>query len=114
MATTELPLRQRERECCTPQRLMRPERVDQLTDVLKALADPTRLQMVAILREAKDSVCICDLTATFDLSQPTISHHMARLRAAGLVESDKGGKWCYYRLRSDLPAPVRRVIDSIA
>jgi ArsR family transcriptional regulator len=113
MATLELPVREA-RECCVPQKTMRPERVDQLTEVLKALADPTRLQMVAILRDAKDSVCICDLTATFDLSQPTISHHMARLRSAGLVESDKDGKWCYYRLRTDLAAPVRRVIDAIA
>lgn len=113
MATIELPVGQ-ERVCCTPQRLMRAERVEQLTEVLKALADPTRLQMVAILRDSTDSVCICDLTASFDLSQPTISHHMARLRAAGLVESDKDGKWCYYRLRTDLPAPVKRLIDAIA
>lgn len=113
MATTLLPVRDA-RECCVPQKLMRSDRVDRLTEVLKALADPTRLQMVAILRDAKASVCICDLTATFDLSQPTISHHMARLRSAGLVESDKGGKWCYYRLRTDLAAPVKRLIEAVA
>lgn len=113
MATVELPTTQQEKVCCTPQKVMRADRVDQLTEVLKALADPTRLQMVTILRDAEDSVCICDLTATFDLAQPTISHHMARLRTAGLVESDKDGKWCYYRLRRDLPAPVKRLIDAI-
>ncbi|MBM4434217.1 MAG: helix-turn-helix transcriptional regulator [Chloroflexi bacterium] len=113
MATVELPVREQEKVCCTPQKLMRADRVEQLTDVLKALADPTRLQMVAILREAKESVCICDLTATFDLSQPTISHHMARLRAAGLVESDRDGRWCYYRLRTDLAAPVKRLVEAV-
>lgn len=114
MGALGLQDRERERSCCTPQKLMRPERVDLLSEALKALADPTRLQMVAILRDATESVCICDLTATFDLSQPTISHHMARLRSAGLVEADRGGKWCYYRLRTDLPAPVRRLIEAVA
>jgi ArsR family transcriptional regulator len=113
MATVELPVRQRG-EVCTPLRRMRPERVAEMTEVVKALADPTRLEMVAILRDAKTAVCICDLTATFGLSQPTMSHHMARLRDAGLVESDKDGIWCYYRLRRDLSPAVKRIVDSIA
>ena len=109
----ELPVRERG-VCSAPPRRMRAEHVAELTDVMKALGDPTRLEIVGILRAAKEPVCICDLTAAFDLSQPTLSHHMARLRDAGLVETAKQGIWCYYRLRTDLPPPIRRVVDAIA
>src|SRR5437764_6331333 len=63
----------------------------------KALADPTRVAIVNRL-SAADEVCVCDLTATFDLSQPTISHHLRLLREAGLVEARRRGTWSYYRL----------------
>src|SRR4051794_6140511 len=68
----------------------------------KALADPTRVAIVNRLAAA-DEVCVCDLTATFDLSQPTISHHLRVLRDAGLVTSARRGTWMYYRL---VPAAV--------
>ncbi|MBI2982909.1 MAG: metalloregulator ArsR/SmtB family transcription factor [Chloroflexi bacterium] len=109
-----LPMVERQRGvCCTPERRMPAERVEQLTEALKALSDPTRLEIVAILRDATEPVCVCDLTSTFDLSQPTLSHHMARLRQAGLVESEKRGIWAFYRLRSDLPAGARRIVEAI-
>lgn len=116
MATTTLiPMAERERGvCCVPARRLRTDKVEQLTDVLKALADPTRLQMVLILRDASEPVCVCDFTQTFDLTQPTVSHHMARLREAGLVECEKRGIWAFYRLRRDLPAAVGRLIEAIA
>jgi len=113
MATVELPVRQRG-ECCAPRRRLRADRVVALSGVLKALADPTRLEIVAILRDAPQAVCICDLEATFDLSQSTLSHHMGKLREAGLVEGGRQGIWCYYGLRRDLPPPVRRIVDAIA
>jgi ArsR family transcriptional regulator len=81
-------------------------------DVLRALADPTRLQIVACLAAAADPVCVCDFTAAFGLSQPTVSHHMARLRAAGLVESGRRGVWAHYRLREDLSPAVRRLLEA--
>lgn len=114
MVTARVPVAERERGvCCAPVRRLRSDRVEQLSEVLKALADPTRLQMVAILKDAAEPVCVCDLVATFGLSQPTVSHHMARLREAGLVESEKRGIWAFYRLRPDLPAAVRRLVDAI-
>lgn len=114
MVTARVPLAERERGvCCAPVRRLRSDRVEQLSEVLKALADPTRLQMVAILKDAAEPVCVCDLVATFGLSQPTVSHHMARLREAGLVESEKRGIWAFYRLRTDLPVAVRRLVDAI-
>ena len=99
--------------CCAPARRLHPDRVAQLTEVLKALADPTRVEIVGILRNSELPVCICDLTAAFDLSQPTLSHHMAKLREAGLVEVEKRGIWAFYQLRRDLPAAARRVVEAI-
>lgn len=80
---------------------------------LKAIADPTRLAMLAALRKAEQPICICDFTGALALSQPTISHHVAKLREAGLVDSERSGIWIYYRLRRDLPERVARVLDAL-
>jgi ArsR family transcriptional regulator len=84
--------------CCGPQTepLTEPER-EQVAARFRALADPTRVAIVNCL-SAADEVCVCNLTETFDLSQPTISHHLKILREAGLVESTRRGTWAYYRL----------------
>jgi len=70
---------------------------DELAARFKALADPTRVAIVNRLAAA-DEVCVCDLNAAFDLSQPTISHHLKILREAGLVDSTRRGTWAFYRL----------------
>jgi ArsR family transcriptional regulator len=100
--------------CCVPKRRVRAERIADLAVVMKALSDPTRLEMVTMLRDAKEPICVCDFTATFELSQPTISHHMAKLREVGLVDCERRGVWALYRLRRDMSPPVRRVIDALA
>jgi ArsR family transcriptional regulator len=69
----------------------------ELSRRLKALADPTRLAIVSCLLSAPESVCVCDLTCEFDLGQPTISHHLKRLRQAGLVRAQRRGTWVHYR-----------------
>lgn len=97
--------------CCPPSIPMPATRVDASVEVLKALADPTRLQMIGVLKRSAEPVCICDFTAAFDLSQPTISHHMAKLREAGLVEATKDGIWAYYRLSRRLEAKTRALLD---
>lgn len=99
--------------CCTVDLMVPSDRAEEIADVMKALADPTRLQMVLALRDAKEPACICDFTATFSLSQPTVSHHMAKLREAGLVEATRRGIWAYYRLKPHLPERVRKIIDAI-
>jgi len=81
--------------------------------LMKALGDPTRLTMVASLWKARAPICICDFTAGLGLTQPTISHHMARLKEAGLVDSDKKGIWIYYRLRDKLPAETRKLLSRL-
>jgi DNA-binding transcriptional ArsR family regulator len=86
---------------------------DQTSELMKALADPTRLTMMASLWKAQAPICICDFTAGMDLSQPTISHHMAKLKEAGLVESEKRGIWIYYRLRADLAVNTRRLLAQL-
>lgn len=97
--------------CSPPAMPMALAKVDQSVEVLKALADPTRLQMVGILKRSAEPVCICDFTAAFDLSQPTISHHMAKLRAAGLVDVSKSGIWAYYRLAGRLEPKTRALLE---
>ena len=83
------------------------ERTSQL---IKALADPTRLTMIASIWKAEAPICICDFTAGLGLSQPTISHHMAKLKEVGLVESEKKGIWIYYRLSADLAPATRELL----
>jgi len=92
--------------CCGPETPPLPvEARDELAARFKALADPTRVAIVNRLA-ASDEVCVCDLNAAFDLSQPTISHHLKILREAGLVDSKRRGTSAYYRL-------VPEAIDSL-
>ena len=70
---------------------------EELAERFRALADPTRVAIVNRLSGAEE-LCVCDLTGAFELSQPTISHHLKILREAGLVESTRRGTWAYYRL----------------
>ena len=78
-----------------------------LARVFKALGDPVRLRLVSLIgaREGGE-VCVCELTRAFDLSQPTISHHLKVLREAGLIDSERRGTWVYYRL---VPAALERM-----
>ena len=112
MALKELPvIRQRGACCALPE--VDGRWADRTSDLMKALADPTRLTMMASLWKAQAPICICDFTAGLDLSQPTISHHMAKLKEAGLVESDKQGIWVYYRVRADLPVDQRKLLAQL-
>ena len=112
MAYKELTVLRERGVCCAVPEVDRGWAEDTAA-LLRALADPTRLTMVAALWKAEQPVCICDFTATLDLTQPTISHHMARLKDAGLVEADKKGIWAYYRLRDDLSPATRRLLGQL-
>ena len=84
--------------CCDP--VVYPdverEQAVRMAAVAKALGDPIRLQLVDVLRKHAGKVCVCELVPLFDLSQPTISHHLKVLRDAGLVASERQGLWAYY------------------
>ena len=87
--------------CCAP--LLREpitaSQADELARLLKALADPTRLQLVSMVAAREDGeACVCDLTEPLGLSQPTISHHLKVLVDAGIFTRDKRGVWAYYSL----------------
>src|SRR4051812_20434950 len=84
--------------CCEPVVYPDVER-DQairIAAVAKALGDPVRLQLVDVLRKHAGKVCVCELVPLFDLSQPTVSHHLKVLREAGIVGSERVGLWAYY------------------
>jgi ArsR family transcriptional regulator, arsenate/arsenite/antimonite-responsive transcriptional repressor len=98
--------------CCGPATEPLPEKArDELAARFKALADPTRVAIVNRLAAAPE-VCVCDLTASFDLSQPTISHHLKILRDAGLVESSRRGTWAYYRLVPEAVESLRLALGA--
>jgi len=112
MALKTLPVIRQRGVCCgLPE--VDVDWAESTASLMKALADPTRMTMVASLWKAAAPICICDFTAGLELSQPTISHHMGKLKEAGLVESDKRGLWTYYSLRADLPAATRKLIAGL-
>jgi ArsR family transcriptional regulator len=83
-----------------------------LARVFKALGDPVRLRLVSLIGARQGGeVCVCDLTSAFDLTQPTISHHLKVLREAGLIDSERRGTWVYYRL---VPAALDRMAAMLA
>ncbi len=84
---------------------------ENLATTFKALGDPTRVAIVNRL-STMEAACVCDLTAAFDLSQPTISHHLRILRDAGLVEAERRGTWAYYRLVPDAIDSLRAVFGA--
>jgi ArsR family transcriptional regulator len=89
--------------CCSPlssEPLSR-EQAEQVAPLLKALADPVRLRLMSLVAShAGGEACVCDLTGAFELSQPTISHHLKVLHEAGLLDREKRGVWVYYRART--------------
>ena len=112
MAIKELPM-VRERGTCCELPVVKESWANETSDLMKALADPTRLTMLASLWKSDDPICICDFTAGLELSQPTISHHMAKLREARLVDCEKRGIWVYYRLHDKLAPSTRRLLGQL-
>ncbi|TDB72839.1 helix-turn-helix transcriptional regulator [Micromonospora sp. KC723] len=98
-----------ETPCCPPltQRRVPAETAAVLAPAFKALGDPVRLRLLSMIASAEGGeACVCDLTPAFDLTGPTISHHLKTLREAGLVDAERRGTWVYYRAR---PAILRQL-----
>lgn len=82
---------------------------ERIAGVLKALADPNRLQLLSLIQAAPEQeACVAELTEPLGLSQPTVSHHLRILAEAGVVQRDKRGVWAYFRL---VPETMRIVAD---
>ena len=86
--------------CCEPLVFpeVRPDGAERLAAVAKALSDPIRVQLVDVLRQHAGEVCVCELVPLFDVSQPTLSHHLKKLREAGIVGVERRGLWAYYHV----------------
>ncbi|HTV93899.1 MAG TPA: metalloregulator ArsR/SmtB family transcription factor [Verrucomicrobiae bacterium] len=98
--------------CCPPAHVATDDFEPQAT-LMKAIADPYRLTMLATLAAAEDEVCVCDFTDALPLNQPTVSHHLRILREAGLVNCERRGTWVYYRLAPDANARVSAALQSV-
>jgi ArsR family transcriptional regulator len=84
--------------CCEPLVFpeVTPEGADRVAAIAKALSDPIRVQLVDVLRQHAGEVCVCELVPLFNVSQPTLSHHLKKLRDAEIVGVERRGLWAYY------------------
>jgi ArsR family transcriptional regulator len=101
--------------CCAPltREPLTQDQADQIAPLLKALADPVRLRLMSLIASHEGGeACVCDLTGPFDLSQPTISHHLKVLHDAGLLDRDKRGVWVYYRARTEALTALATLIGT--
>ncbi|HEU5222131.1 MAG TPA: metalloregulator ArsR/SmtB family transcription factor [Candidatus Lumbricidophila sp.] len=100
--------------CCSPLMSSTPMSTDQaerIVPLLKALADPVRIRLLSLVaaREGREA-CVCDLSDAFELSQPTISHHLKVLHEVGLLDRTKRGTWVYYSIRTEALADLGALI----
>jgi ArsR family transcriptional regulator len=99
--------------CCSPlvgEPLAAPA-ARELAGVFKALGDPVRLRLFSLIASHADGeACVCELTGEFDVSQPTISHHLKVLREAGLLSSERRASWVYYRVEPEAMRALASVL----
>src|ERR1700754_952384 len=101
--------------CCAPvtRAPLNEEQSIELARVFKAIADPVRLRLLSLIAShAGGEACVCDLTDAFDLTGPTISHHLKVLRQAGMIDCERRGTWVYYRVHPEVLARLSAVLQS--
>ncbi len=98
--------------CCSPiaVRPLDPDQAAAVAPLFKALGDPVRLRLMSMIASVPE-MCVCDLTPAFELSGPTISHHLKVLREAGLVDSERRGTWVWYRVRPEAFRQLGALLD---
>lgn len=102
--------------CCSP--LMKEplshEAAEAIAPLVKAIADPVRLRLLSLVAcHAGGEACVCDLNDAFDLSQPTISHHLKILHESGLLDRTKRGVWVYYRVNAAAMAAFGALLGGV-
>ncbi len=103
--------------CCAPlvDEPLSAEAAERISSLVKALADPVRLRLVSLVAAHQGGeACVCDLNDAFDLSQPTISHHLKVLHEAGLLEREKRGVWVYYRINAAALGDLGALLGGVA
>jgi ArsR family transcriptional regulator len=87
------------------------EEADSTAALFKALADPARVKIVNLLASSGAPVCACEFEPALGLSQPTVSHHLKKLTAAGLLDREQGGKWAYFSINPDAAGRLAGLVD---
>ena len=103
--------------CCSPvtKQPLTAAQAEAVSPLLKALADPARLRLLSLVAAHENGeACVCDLNDAFDLSQPTISHHLKVLHEAGLLDREKRGTWVYYAVRAEALADLVALLGGTA
>ena len=103
--------------CCSPvtREPLSADQANLVVPMLKAIADPVRLRLLSLVASHDGGeACVCDLNDAFDLSQPTISHHLKLLHEAGLLDRDKRGVWVYYRVSTSALGDLVRMLGGVA
>jgi ArsR family transcriptional regulator len=101
--------------CCSPlaSEPLSPQQAEVLAKAFKALGDPVRLRLLSLIAaQSGRDVCVCDLTSVFEVTQPTISHHLKVLREAGLITGERRGTWVYYQAEPQILAYLSRVLET--
>ena len=102
--------------CCSPltRESLSQDDAERIAPLLKALADPARLRLLSLVASHEGGeACVCDLNDAFDLSQPTISHHLKVLHGAGLLDREKRGIWVYYRARTEAMTAIGALMGAV-
>ena len=102
--------------CCPPltREPLTEDDAERIAPLLKALADPVRLRLLSLIASHDGGeACVCDVSVAFDLSQPTISHHLKVLHEAGLLEREKRGVWVFYRAQTEAMAALGGLIGAV-
>ncbi|MEM9513823.1 MAG: metalloregulator ArsR/SmtB family transcription factor [Actinomycetota bacterium] len=100
--------------CCQPGEPIPHDDAARVAELFAALADPVRLQILSMIATAPDGeVCACDFVGPIERSQPTVSHHLKVLAAAGVVATERRGRWIWYRLAADTPEAIADAFDDV-
>ncbi|MFZ2504157.1 MAG: metalloregulator ArsR/SmtB family transcription factor [Nocardioides sp.] len=102
--------------CCSPltQQPLSAADASRISPLLKALSDPVRLRLLSLVASHRDGeACVCDLNDAFELTQPTISHHLKVLHEVGLLDRSKRGVWVYYAIRREALADLGTLIGGV-
>jgi ArsR family transcriptional regulator len=102
--------------CCSPltRQPLSAAQAERIVPLVKAIADPVRLRLLSLVASHADGeACVCDLNDAFDLSQPTISHHLKLLHSAGLLDRDKRGVWVYYKVNASALGDLAALLGGV-